>query len=131
MAIYAEEAEAVAAATDSGDTSWILTATALVLFMTMPGLALFYGGLVRSKNVLSVMAQCSGIAFMASILWVVCLYSLCFKGGDGGWIGNLDAAFLKGVTTETTVRNFTRNALYHVPDDFRYYYSGPLRWRRC
>ena len=67
MAIYAEEAEAVAAATDSGDTSWILTATALVLFMTMPGLALFYGGLVRSKNVLSVMAQCSGIAFMASI----------------------------------------------------------------
>ncbi len=102
MAICAEEAEAVIAATDSGDTSWILTATALVLFMTMPGLALFYGGLVRSKNVLSVMAQCSGIAIMASVLWVVCLYSLCFKGGNGGWIGNLDAAFLKGVTTETT-----------------------------
>lgn len=102
MATFAEEAEALAAATDSGDTSWILTATALVLFMTMPGLALFYGGLVRSKNVLSVMAQCAGIAFMASILWVVCLYSLAFKGGDGGWIGNLDAAFLKGVTNETT-----------------------------
>lgn len=102
MAAFAEEAGAVAAATDSGDTSWILTSTALVLFMTMPGLALFYGGLVRSKNVLSVMAQCSGIAFMASILWVVCLYSLAFKGGNGGWIGNLDAAFLKGVTTDTT-----------------------------
>ncbi len=100
-AVSAEEAVAVAA-TDSGDTSWILTATALVLLMTMPGLALFYGGLVRSKNVLSVMAQCSGIAFMASVLWVVCLYSLAFKGGNGGWIGNLDAAFLKGVTTDTT-----------------------------
>jgi len=65
-------------------------------------LALFYGALVRSKNVLSVMAQCAGIAFMASILWVVVLYSLAFKGGDGGWIGNLDALFLKGVGMETT-----------------------------
>ena len=90
-----------APAVNAGDTSWILTATALVLFMTMPGLALFYGGLVRSKNVLSVMAQCSGIAAMASILWVICLYSLAFKGGNGGWIGNLDAAFLNGVTTST------------------------------
>jgi Amt family ammonium transporter len=99
---FAEDAEAVAAATNSGDTSWILTATALVLFMTMPGLALFYGGLVRSKNVLSVMAQCGGIACMASILWAVCLYSLAFKGGNGGWIGNFDALFLNGVTMETT-----------------------------
>jgi len=89
------------ATTNSGDTSWILTSTALVLFMTMPGLALFYGGLVRSKNVLSVMAQCAGMAFMASILWVLVLYSLAFKGGDGGWIGNLDAVFLKGVTTDS------------------------------
>ena len=82
---------ALAEELNGANTAWILTATALVLFMTMPGLALFYGGLVRSKNVLSVMAQCSGIAFMASILWVVCLYSLAFKGGNGGWIGNLDA----------------------------------------
>ncbi len=94
--------ESEAATINSGDTAWILTATALVLFMTMPGLALFYGGLVRSKNVLSVMAQCAGIAFLASVLWAVCLYSLAFKGGDGGWIGNLDAAFLKGVGTETS-----------------------------
>ena len=99
----AEETSAVVL-TNSGDTSWILTATALVLFMTMPGLALFYGGLVRSKNVLSVMAQCGGIAFMASILWVVVLYSLAFKGGDGGWIGNLDAVFLKGVGTDSVVK---------------------------
>ena len=100
---FAEEAGTVAAATDSGDSAWILTATALVLFMTMPGLALFYGGLVRSKNVLSVMAQCAGIASMASVLWAVCLYSLAFKGGNGGWIGNFDAVFLNGVTTYTTV----------------------------
>lgn len=100
---FADETEAVVAATNSGDTAWILTATALVLFMTMPGLALFYGGLVRSKNVLSVMAQCAGIACMASVLWAVCLYSLAFKGGNGGWIGNFDAVFLNGVTTNTTV----------------------------
>ena len=84
-------AQTAAPTLDSGDTAWILTSTALVLFMTMPGLALFYGGLVRAKNVLSVMAQCAGIAFMASILWVAVGYSLAFKG-DGGWIGNLDAA---------------------------------------
>lgn len=63
--------------------------------MTMPGLALFYGGLVRGRNVLSVMAQCAGIACLASLLWVAGLYSLAFKGA-GAWIGNLDAAFLKG-----------------------------------
>ncbi len=85
---------------DSGNTSWILTSTALVLFMSMPGLALFYGGLVRARNVLSVMAQCAGIACMASLLWAACLYSLAFKG-DGGWIGNLDAAFLKGIGTDS------------------------------
>jgi Amt family ammonium transporter len=85
---------------DSGNTAWILTSTALVLFMTMPGLALFYGGLVRGRNVLSVMAQCAGIACMASLLWVAGLYSLAFKG-DGAWIGNLDAAFLKGISIAT------------------------------
>ena len=89
---------------DSGHTAWLLTATALVLFMSMPGLALFYGGLVRGRNVLSVMAQCAGIACMASLLWVAGLYSLAFKG-DGGWIGNLDAAFLKGITTDTIAPN--------------------------
>ena len=85
---------------DSGHTAWMLTATALVLFMTMPGLALFYGGLVRARNVISVMAQCAGIACLASLLWVAGLYSLAFKG-DGAWIGNLSAAFLKGVTPES------------------------------
>ena len=81
---------------NSGDTSWILTSTALVLFMTLPGLALFYGGLVRSKNVLSVLMQCFTIACLISVCWVVYGYSLAFKG-DGPFIGDLSALFLNGV----------------------------------
>jgi len=81
---------------NSGDTSWILTSTALVLLMTLPGLALFYGGLVRSKNVLSVLMQCFSIACLMSVCWVVYGYSLAFKG-DGAFIGDLSAAFLNGV----------------------------------
>ena len=69
-----------AAEINSGDTSWILTSNALVLFMTLPGLALFYGGLVRSKNVLSVLMQCFAIACLISVCWVVYGYSLAFKG---------------------------------------------------
>jgi ammonium transporter, Amt family len=88
---------------DSGDTAWILTSTALVLFMTLPGLALFYGGLVRAKNVLSVLMQCFVIACAVSVLWVLYGYSLSF--GDGGsmnaWIGNLDNAFLANVARDS------------------------------
>ena len=94
------------AVVSSGDTAWILVSTVLVLFMTLPGLALFYGGLVRGRNVLSVMAQCAGLACMASILWVVCLYSLAFKG-DGALIGNFDAAFLKGLTPDSITTGTT------------------------
>lgn len=94
------QAHETTVAVDSGHTAWLLAATVLVLFMTMPGLALFYGGLVRARNVLSVMTQCAGIACMASLLWVAGLYSLAFKGG-GGWIGNWDAVFLKGITLDT------------------------------
>ena len=92
--------ETAAPVVDSGNSAWIFTATALVLFMTMPGLALFYGGLVRGKNFLSVLGQCAGIAFVASLLWVGGLYSLAFKG-DGNWIGDLSAAFLHGIGTDT------------------------------
>ena len=67
---------------NGANTAWILTATALVLFMTLPGLALFYGGLVRSKNVLSVLMQCFAIACMVSILWMVGVYSLAFGEGN-------------------------------------------------
>ena len=83
---------------DGANTAWILTATALVLFMTLPGLALFYGGLVRSKNVLSILSQCFGIACMASVLWMVCGYSLAFGTSESmnAFIGNFDKALLMG-----------------------------------
>ena len=82
------------AETNSGDTAWILASSSLVLFMTLPGLALFYAGLVQSKNVVSVLCQHFGIACVMSILWVVLGYSLAFSGGDSGLIGNLDKMFL-------------------------------------
>ncbi|MEC7735351.1 MAG: ammonium transporter [Pseudomonadota bacterium] len=85
---------------DTGNTAWILTSTALVLFMTLPGLALFYGGLVRSKNVLSVLMQCISIACLMSVLWLVLGYSLAFADGNQ-WIGDASKAFLSGVGRET------------------------------
>ena len=93
---------AAAFAETDGDTAWLLTSTALVLFMTIPGLSLFYAGLVRSKNALSVLMQCFTITCLASVLWLVVGYSLSF--GDGGsWnvmIGGFDQLFLQGVSRE-------------------------------
>jgi Amt family ammonium transporter len=86
---------------DSGDTAWIITATVLVLFMTMPGLALFYGGLVRSQHVLSVLMHCMAIACLASVLWIAGVYSLAFAEGNA-WIGDLSKAFLAGVSSSTS-----------------------------
>ena len=80
-----------------GHNAWQMTSTALVLFMTLPGLALFYGGLVRRKNVLSVMAQCLGIAGLVTILWWICGYSLSFAAGNP-FLGGLDFMFFKGVS---------------------------------
>ena len=82
---------------DSGDTAWIMTSTALVLFMTLPGLALFYGGLVRTKNVLSVLMQCFSITCVVSILWVVGVYSMAFSDGND-WVGGLDKVMFAGVS---------------------------------
>ncbi|MBN2907261.1 MAG: ammonium transporter [Rhodobacteraceae bacterium] len=85
---------------NGADTAWILVATALVLFMTLPGLALFYGGLVRARNVLSVFMQCYAIACLMSVLWLVVGYSVAF-GGDGAYWGGLGKAFLTGVTDDS------------------------------
>ena len=85
---------------NSGDTAWILTATALVLFMSLPGLALFYGGLVRAKNYLSVLMKVYAIAALASIVWVVAGYSIAF-GDASGWWGGLDNLFLKNLGRDT------------------------------
>ncbi len=85
---------------NSGDTAWMITATALVLFMTIPGLSLFYAGMVRSKNVLSVLMQCFAITSLMTILWVVYGYSIAF-GGEGPYWGGLDKLFLRGVTVDS------------------------------
>ncbi|MBF0213268.1 MAG: ammonium transporter, partial [Magnetococcales bacterium] len=97
----AEEAAApvVAPTLNSGDTAWMLTSTALVLFMTLPGLALFYGGMVRAKNTLSVFMQCFAITAVVTVLWSLYGYSMAFTdGGDkNAWIGGLSKAFLAGI----------------------------------
>jgi Amt family ammonium transporter len=82
---------------DSGDTAWMLVSTVLVMLMILPGLALFYGGLVRAKNLLSVMSQVLGITAIAILTWVLCDYSIAFNG-DGRFIGNLDKAGFAGLT---------------------------------
>ena len=87
---------------DSGNTAWMLTATALVLFMTLPGLALFYGGLVQSKNVLSVLMHCFAIACLASIIWFAVGYSLALTpGNEDGWIGGQTAFFLQNLSIDS------------------------------
>ena len=101
--------EAVAPVLNSGDTAWMLTSTALVLFMTIPGLSLFYAGMVRAKNVLSIMMQCFAIAALVTVLWVLYGYSLAFDTSGmvagtvnlNSFIGSLEKAFLKGVTPES------------------------------
>src|SRR5882762_2641981 len=101
---YDEKSGSYAPASGPGHNAWQMTSSALVLFMTLPGLALFYGGLVRRKNVLSVLAQCFGITGLVTILWWLCGYSLVFAdvngaGGDSAtFVGSLTThAFLKGV----------------------------------
>ncbi len=84
----------------AGDTAWMLTATALVLFMTIPGLSLFYAGMVRSKNVLSVLMQCFAITSLMTVLWALYGYSIAF-GGEGAYWGGLDKMFLAGVTVDS------------------------------
>lgn len=99
---------------NAGDTAWMLTSTALVLFMTIPGLALFYAGMVRSKNVLSVMMQCFAITGLMSILWFAYGYSLAFstEGMEAGVfninsiVGSLDNAFLSNLTKDALVGAF-------------------------
>jgi Amt family ammonium transporter len=95
---------------NGANTAWILTSTALVLFMTLPGLALFYGGLVRSKNILSILVQCFAIAGIASILWLIIGYSLAFSGSNG-FIGNLDKMFFSGIF-ETTLSGDIPESLF-------------------
>jgi Amt family ammonium transporter len=96
----ADAAAPVAQKLDTGNTAWMLTSTALVLFMTIPGLALFYGGMVRKKNVLGTLMQSFAIACLVTILWMVAGYSLAFREGNP-FIGGLDRLFLSGLGVES------------------------------
>jgi Amt family ammonium transporter len=99
---------------DKGDVSWMMTSTVLVLFMTIPGLALFYGGLVRSKNMLSVLMQTTLIACLVMVLWVVYGYSVTFGGGTSPYWGGFGKLFLSGVTAESMSATFS--AGYVIPE---------------
>ena len=109
LAVLVFPGSAMADALDSGDTAWMLTSTALVLFMTIPGLSLFYGGLVRVKNVLSVLMQCFALTGIMTLVWVLWGYSLAFDTGGmsagvtniHSFVGGLSKAFMKGVGVDS------------------------------
>ena len=98
---------------DAGATAWVLVSTALVLFMT-PGLAFFYGGMVRSKNVLGMLMQNVFAMGLVTILWVAVGFSLAF-GGRNGWIGNLDFVFLKDLTKVAEIPGYTGDFALVIP----------------
>ena len=112
---------------DSGDTAWMLTSTALVLMMTAPGLALFYGGMVRQKNVLATIMQSFIIMAVITIQWVLWGYSLAFGPDMGGIIGGLEWIGLHGVGLEprrATSTPFPHQVFMSVPDDVRHHHAG-------
>ncbi len=108
---WAQDAAAPAATVDKGDTAWMMTSTVLVLMMILPGLALFYGGLARTKNMLSVMTQVGAVAALAMIVWVCWGYTMAFgpdyEGALSNFVGTFDKAFLKGVTPASQAATFT------------------------
>lgn len=113
-ALPAMAQEAAAPVMDKGDVSWMMTSTVLVLFMILPGLALFYGGLVRSKNMLSVLMQTTMIACLAMIMWVTYGYSVSFGGGTSPFWGGFGKLFLAGVTPDSMAATFS--AGYVIPE---------------
>ncbi len=110
----AEVVQEVVPVMDKGDVSWMMVSTVLVLFMTIPGLALFYGGLVRSKNMLSVLMQTTVIACVMMIVWVVYGYSFTFGGSTSPWWGGTGKLFLSGVTVDSMSATFS--AGYVIPE---------------
>ncbi len=129
-------AAAPALVVNKGDNAWMLTSTVLVLLMTIPGLALFYGGLVRPKNMLSVLTHVFYTVCIVTLIWVIYGYSLAFTGGSP-IIGGLDKLFLKGVTADSQAATFSvgvtdpRVRLHLLPDDVRGDHAGADRRRLC
>ena len=111
--IKAPDAAAMAGMVDKGDTTWMLISSALVLLMAIPALGLFYGGLVRTKNMLSVLMQVFMIVAVVAVIWVVYGYSLTFTGG-GPYVGGLSKMFLAGVGTGTFAATFSNNV--YIPE---------------
>ena len=109
-AATAAPAAAPALAPNKGDTAWVTIATAMVIFMTIPGLALFYGGLVRSKNMLSVLMQVFVVSALIYVLWAIYGYTLAF-GGDGQFFGGFDKLFLKGITPDSVAATFSKGVV--------------------
>ncbi len=109
-AAEAKPAEATPPTPNKGDTAWMIVATLLVILMCIPGLALFYGGLVRSKNMLSVLMQVFTIFALISVLWAVYGYTLAF-GGDGSFYGTFDKLFLKGITPDSVAATFSKGVV--------------------
>jgi Amt family ammonium transporter len=110
----AEVVEEIVPVMDKGDVSWMMTSTVLVLFMTIPGLALFYGGLVRSKNMLSILMQTTIIACVMMVVWVIYGYSFTFGGSTSPWWGGTGKLFLSGVTADSMSATFS--AGYVIPE---------------
>ena len=114
----------------------MLTSTALVLFMTIPGLALFYGGLVRVQNVLSVLMQCFALTGLITIVWVICGYSLAFNtaGMEAGkitltsFVGGLGTMFLRGIGVDTLSGTIPETVFYHLPTHIRDYHTCADCW---
>ena len=134
VGLFAATAAYAEPTVNKGDNAWMLTSTVLVLLMTIPGLALFYGGLVRSKNMLSVLMQVFYTVCIVSVLWALYGYSLAFTGGSD-FIGGFSKAFLMGVTPNSKAATFSVDAniselVYVVlPDDLRGDHPGPHRRR--
>ena len=132
-AVAAAPAEAAPAAApapvpNQGDTAWLIGATAMVILMSIPGLAMFYGGLVRAKNMLSVLMQVFAVFSLISILWVVYGYSLAFNEG-GAFFGNLDKLFLKGVTADSIAATFSKGVV--VPELIYVAFQGAFAAITC
>ncbi|MCL9843179.1 ammonium transporter [Ralstonia solanacearum] len=130
-AAAAAPAAAPAAATpvpNKGDTAWLLVSTAFVILMTLPGLALFYGGLVRKKNMLSILMQCTGIFSLVMILWAVYGYSIAFTEGNA-FFGGLDRLFLKGLTPDSVAATFSKGVV--VPEYAYFAFQGAFAAITC
>ena len=113
---------------DKGDTAWLLTCAAIVIFMTLPGLALFYGGLVRSKNVLSVLMQCLLVFSLVAVLWALYGYSFAFTEG-GPFFGGLDRLWAKGLDTTALAATFTKGV--YVPELAFFVFQGAFACITC